>query len=777
MRRLSWLLLLTPCALWAGDVEFALRASNPDLVQAIDPAEQRSCLPLAEVKAETKGLTVVTPTDAQGNPLRCAPQALVLRGRLPSAEFALKSSTTADYRLDAAASVKAIAGIDKPAQNAYGAVLATPGLSLESGKASHGQVQTLDDGRVLWRVAIESPGAHSLELAFDELRLPAGAELFITDAAGGVVRGPIRAAEVQPDGRYFAPFVPGQRAIVELVMFPKAVSATRVRIGSLSHAWRPIFAAAPAAKSGSCNVDVACSLGNAWRDQIDSVGHYTYRRGTQSFVCTGQLIANARRDTAPLFLTANHCLTTEAEADTVVVYWNYQSPTCRTPGSTASGTPLPYNATHTQSGTQVLATYAPSDFTLLRLDANVPTAANPYWSGWDARGTTPSGGVITIHHPAGDEKRITDSAQPLALSSYLGNPGSGTTHWRIPDWDNGTTEGGSSGGGLWDQNRRLIGQLHGGSAACGNNLEDYYGRLSVSYNGGGTPSTRLRDWLDPTGSGISFLDGNRATGGGGGGGGGGGTPGGTADEPNFTGLTLPTPNPANANCPAGFFVATVTDGPLAGIRNGSWGMELLLNDPGTRLLQGGLNFGGLIDLSQVGFAGFNFTNAAVEQQRLNLSLTGSTFANTDLPVRVKILRNPAPNVTETVIEFVGQLSPSVPSLANLTVPPGFYVATVESNGLFGAAPGGPPDGQVFFGLTTTFLDRPGGGFQGGVVVGGYHALHPGGGVSGFGGFCISTAHSASARVVSAPTYGAGGAGDLRLRLLDAQNRVIISVPQ
>jgi len=72
--------------------------------------------------------------------------------------------------------------------------------------------------------------------------------------------------------------------------------------------------------------------------------------------------------------------------------------------------------------------------------------------------------------------------------------------------------GGSSGSGLWDQNKRLVGQLHGGSAACGNTLSDYYGRLSVSWTGGGTNATRLSNWLDPTGTGATTRDGYRYAG-------------------------------------------------------------------------------------------------------------------------------------------------------------------------------------------------------------------------------------------------------------------------
>jgi hypothetical protein len=85
-------------------------------------------------------------------------------------------------------------------------------------------------------------------------------------------------------------------------------------------------------------------------------------------------------------------------------------------------------------------------------------------------------------------------------------PGDGT-HWRIDDWEDGTTEPGSSGSGLWDQNHRLVGQLHGGYASCTSITSDWYGRIARSWEGGGSSATRLRDWLDPASTGTMVLDG------------------------------------------------------------------------------------------------------------------------------------------------------------------------------------------------------------------------------------------------------------------------------
>jgi Tol biopolymer transport system component len=246
------------------------------------------------------------------------------------------------------------------------------------------------------------------------------------------------------------------------------------------------------------------------------------------------------------------------------------------------------------------------------------------------------------------------------------------------------------------------------------------------------------------------------------------------DEPGLVRFTLPTPNPPNANCPSGFFSAVIDDGPGAGLTAGAFGMEVLLDEPGTRVLAGGLNFGGLIDVSQVGFAAFNIANPANESQRLNLSLRGSPSSNSSAsyPVRVRIARRTA-TTTDVVFESTQTISLATPFTTSIDLPPAFYEATVAPTS---GTTGGAPEGQFFFELTTSFINRPGGGFQGGAVVGGYHATHPFGGVSGFAAFCLATPHSTSVRVLSAPSYGPVGAGDLRLRIQDAQQSTVVVVP-
>jgi hypothetical protein len=46
------------------------------------------------------------------------------------------------------------------------------------------------------------------------------------------------------------------------------------------------------------------------------------------FWCSGSMLNNSAGDQTPYFSTANHCGVTSSNAGRVVVYWNYESPTC-----------------------------------------------------------------------------------------------------------------------------------------------------------------------------------------------------------------------------------------------------------------------------------------------------------------------------------------------------------------------------------------------------------------------------------------------------------------
>ena len=374
-------------------------------------------------------------------------------------------------------------------------------LQVEISPDKQGTWETIKDGYRLWRLRIVSEKAVSLNLGFSRYVMPSGGRLFIYSPDFSTVLGSFTAVDNEEHGQLWTPLVPGQEVVIEVTLPPEVESLLELELAKVNHAYRQF--SAPPEKSGACNVDVVCPEGNGWRDEIRSVGAFTVN-GIDT--CTGALINNTAQDLTPYFLTADHCGVNSGEAPSVVVYWNFENSTCRTPGSPPSGQPGDGQRNQFNSGAIFRADYGPSDMTLIELDDPIQSAHNVHWAGWD-RTDTAQTSAVAIHHPGVEEKRISFENDGTSISSYLGNPGSGTDHIRVEDWDLGTTEPGSSGSPLFNQNQHIVGQLHGGFAACGNNDPDWYGRLFTSWIGGGTDATRLSNWLDPLGTGIVSLDG------------------------------------------------------------------------------------------------------------------------------------------------------------------------------------------------------------------------------------------------------------------------------
>jgi lysyl endopeptidase len=374
---------------------------------------------------------------------------------------------------------------------------------------TEGTWQRLDSGDLLWRLRIVSPGALSLNLGFARYRMPPGGELYLYDAACRTVRGPFTDADNEAHGQLWTPIVPGDEVVVEVRLPAARRSGLQLALTAVNHGYTS-FGTGDWLLSGSCNLDVVCSAADGfpgvdpWRDQIRAVAVYQIL-GT--WACTGVLINNTAWDRTPYLLTANHCGITPLNASSLVVYWNYQNSWCRPPGSVASGSAGDGSLQDFQTGATFLAGYAPSDFTLVELDDPPLDAWNLYWAGWDRSGADVAS-AVTVHHPRVEEKRISFEYDATSVTSYYGTsvPGDGT-HIRVADWDVGTTESGSSGAPLFNPDGRIVGQLHGGAATCDDDLPDWYGRFFVSWTGGGSPASRLSDWLDPLGNGVTVLNG------------------------------------------------------------------------------------------------------------------------------------------------------------------------------------------------------------------------------------------------------------------------------
>lgn len=359
---------------------------------------------------------------------------------------------------------------------------------------NNGLWEIIDKDTMVWRQRIASKGAISLNLGFSGYYMPSGGRLFIYSPDYSTTLRPFTARDNADHGELWTPVVESDELILEVTVPASQRKELELELTSVNVGYRGFFKDDPL-KSGWCNIDVICPEGDAWRDEIASVA--VISTGGSLF-CTGFMVNNTNEDQTPYFMTANHCGITSNNAASLVAYWNFESPSC---GQQGGG-----SLSEWQSGSYWRAAYYDSDFTLVELD-EMP---NPAWSvayaGWSRSGNDASS-AVAIHHPSCDEKSISFEYDAVETTSYLGYtiPGDGT-HIRVVDWDAGTTEPGSSGSPLFDQNHHVVGQLHGGYAACDNDESDWYGRLSVSWEGGGSSSSRLKDWLDPGNTGVTSLN-------------------------------------------------------------------------------------------------------------------------------------------------------------------------------------------------------------------------------------------------------------------------------
>lgn len=356
----------------------------------------------------------------------------------------------------------------------------------------------LSNGARLWVVRVKCSGALSVNLTFEQTHIPEGNQLYVYNAAKDFILGAFTQAHIY-DGQLGTELIANDEAIVEYYVAPNN-EIGHIQLATVTHGYRTAseFTEKAFGSSGACNMNVNCPDGLPWTPQRNSAVMLV--SGSNGF-CSGALINNTQNDGKPYVLTANHCFSNPANW---IFRFNWQAESCANPGISPTFQSL--------SGAVLRSRRAPSDFCLVEItgglvNGTVPLAYNPYFAGWDNSGTIPTA-TVSIHHPSGDIKKIAFDDNAPTISQAMGSSEANAT-WTV-QWDRSTTtEGGSSGSPLFDQDRRIIGQLWGGGASCQNlNSPDYYGRVSNSWAPTGSTSTnQLKHWLDPLNSAAAFIDG------------------------------------------------------------------------------------------------------------------------------------------------------------------------------------------------------------------------------------------------------------------------------
>lgn len=353
----------------------------------------------------------------------------------------------------------------------------------------------------IWYVKIISSNAYSLGVLFDQFRLPIGSKLFIYSSDHKHIRGAFTYKNNKATNILAIAPVQGDEIIIEYHEPVNTQFKGELHIASIAHDYKNIFNYLTKSEkgygdSGDCNININCDNDEMWQ----LIKHSVCKILVGGQLCTGALINNTAYNGKPYLLTANHCLIYPGVESSAIFYFNYESPGCPNQDIVDD---------QTISGATLIATPPEHtvDFSLLELSTEPPPGYKPYYAGWNRDIKDPET-ATSIHHPRGDIKKITKSYDGATTGYYDYNEGYDEyKHWYIDAWDEGTTEGGSSGSPLFDQNGRIIGDLTGGDASCSFNFNDYYQQLYHSWQDFDIPEYQLKPWLDPENSEVIKLDG------------------------------------------------------------------------------------------------------------------------------------------------------------------------------------------------------------------------------------------------------------------------------
>ena len=350
-------------------------------------------------------------------------------------------------------------------------------------------------GKYICYLPIRSPGALSLNVIFSSFRLKEGEMVYLYDPEFKFLLGPLTSLNNKQSNSLAVIPIPGDEIIIEYHHI--AGSGGELEVGKISHDYLGLFGSRTLKdgyynSSGPCNIDINCPEGGEWQDEKRSVVRLLSNGTTLG---TGVMLNNTSQRKIPYLMTAAHVVETVTQAENSIFWFGYESPWCDGPDGRAN---------KTISGSEVVSTCQDIDVTLLKLSTFPPILYKPYFAGWDISGNIPSG-TVTIHHPSADVKKISvDNNAPVAdtYENYFVNG-----FWKILQWDAGTTEGGSSGAPLFNQDHRVIGSLTGGEAACGRSVNDYYARIDIAWDVTANSNEILRPWLDQGGTEFNQLDG------------------------------------------------------------------------------------------------------------------------------------------------------------------------------------------------------------------------------------------------------------------------------
>lgn len=390
----------------------------------------------------------------------------------------------------------------------------------------------LENGDKIWNLSIEIKDAQAINFYYDQFNLPVGVKFFITNYNSRQIIGGFSAYNNSEDGLFATTPVQGEIVNLEMNINSK-VDIKKIafhinKAGAYYRSQQELTKAygsdvneglKPTDPSSPCHINALCPQGVDYPNQRKATTRITIINESGAGYCSGTLVNNAAGVCKPYLLTASHCDGENGTTDAHFAQWlfdfNYEYPNC-------DGTGDPFALKRTIIGANFRArskfpstgtgNAAVQDFLLLELKSTPVASWGAYLAGWNINSQVfndpDMNYFIGFHHPAGDVKKLSwvDEVDPGGTFNQTAVP---ATHWEM-SYNEGFSEGGSSGSGLFDKQGRIIGDLSGGPGSTGAcapaGPQALYSKISrawvYTFDGPSTSANSLSNWLDPNNTGA-----------------------------------------------------------------------------------------------------------------------------------------------------------------------------------------------------------------------------------------------------------------------------------
>ena len=358
---------------------------------------------------------------------------------------------------------------------------------------------SVEGNSIVYRLLIHSENAKSINLIFDPITLPDKAKMFLYRPDGGEIYGAYTNASFA--GNVFATTPVSGDSIMVQCEVPIATSDSfTATISSVNTGFDELRVLPATGKAQYCETDVVCQ-NDGVEDQCRAECLIIINGNRY---CSGTLVATEGNNSESFVLTSAHCLRNGSNnfdstfANKCIFYFGYNTPIC--------DANIVSSYERSISGSKVASSHPGKDMLLLKLSQRPPVDYMTYESGWNIE-LAPHGPATCIHHPNGDQMKISISEGDPYPISFAVDGLVEDSHWLIDKWSVGITEVGSSGAPLYDANGRIIGALSGGSSFCSNRGDDKFWRLNNVWDDFSSSPKDIMSVLDPSLSGTARLDG------------------------------------------------------------------------------------------------------------------------------------------------------------------------------------------------------------------------------------------------------------------------------